>query len=185
MSSKTQVAYTDDGDWVLDAPEEKEYELLSEGLHNVICVEVVPPTLRTDFHGNPSAQTRLVFAAEETTTDGKQKTVSSKWMPVKTHPKSNFGKTLREWLEADFPSDDDIANKRFRMQAALEGRPARVMVEHHKDNEGRTWARILKVKPGTVKFDLDGSYVRTTEREGAVAPVDVNAALAEEEGSPF
>lgn len=185
MPSKTQVVYTEDNDWTLDAPEKGEFEALPEGMYDAICVEVVPPTIRKDFHGNPQAQVRFVFAVSEVKTDGNQHTVSTTWLPIKTHPKSNMGKLLRSWLGAAFPSKEDLENGQFKMRAELEGRAAKLTVEHEEDKEQNVWVRIKRVKElteGTVT--PDGNYVRTTDREDAEAPVDVNKEL-EEDSEPF
>lgn len=186
MASKTQVKYVDD-DWALDAPVKKEFEALPEGMYDAVCVEVVPPTIRKDFHGNPEAQVRFVYAVSELKSDGTQHTVSTRWLPIKTHPKSNMGKLLRSWLENDFPTDEALQSGSFRMKAQLEGRQAKLMVEHEKDGDGNTWVRIMKVKgnPGG-RVQPDGHYVRTTDREDAEPVVDVNSALEEEEEeAPF
>ena len=187
MSSETQVIYkTDEDDWALDAPVKKDFEPLPEGMYDAVCVEVVPPTIRKDFHGNPQAQVRFVYASSELKSDGTQHTVSTRWLPIKTHPKSNMGKLLRSWLDTDFPSADDLANGTFRMKAELEGRAAKLMVEHEKDDDGNTWVRIMKVKVNLAAEAVvpDGSYTRTTEREDAEPVQDVNKELAED-GEPF
>lgn len=186
MSSKTQVVYTEDGnDWTLDAPVKGEFEALPENMYDAVCVEVVPPTIRLDFHKHPQAQVRFVYAVSDVKTTGEQHTVSTTWLPIKTHPKSNMGKLLRSWLGDAFPSKEDLENGKFRMKSELEGRPARITVEHEEDKEGNIWVRIKRVKllaEGTVT--PDGNYVRTTDREDAEAAVDVNKELAED-AEPF
>jgi len=186
MSSESQVIYQDD-DWALDAPAKKDFEPLPEGMYDATCVEVVPPTIREDFHKNPQAQIRLVFATGELKSDGTQHTVSTRWLAVKTHPKSNLGKLLRTWLGDSFPSADALKDNTFKMKAELEGRLAKLTIEHETDKEDQVWVRIMRVKEnadGEVVVP-DGNYVRTTDREDADSVVDVNKELATEGEAPF
>lgn len=177
--SESGIVYTDDGDFGLEL-EEKEFTPCPEGLLNAVCVEVVPPTLRQGFNGEPQAQIRLVFQTDQMKDDGTPHYLSTRWMTIKMGEKANLGKLLRDWLGEDFPSPQERKSG-WKLKANLEGRSAYLTVEHEEDKEGRTWARIKRVRPGKVEVARAEGYVRTTEREDAEPVADVN----EELGSPF
>lgn len=179
--SESGIVYTDDGDFGLDV-EETTFTPCPEGMLNAVCVEVVPPTLRKGFDGSPQAQIRLVFETDQKRDDGSPHYLSTRWMTIKLGDKANLGKLLREWLGDDFPTVEARKSGQWKLKANLEGRSAYLTVEHEEDNEGRTWARIKRVRAGKVEMAPSAGYVRTTDREDAEAPVNVNEEL---EGTPF
>ena len=142
------------------------WELIPEVMCNAVCVEVLLARMRNTFQEDQKLQTRFIFETDQLKKDGSNHEISTRWLTVSTHEKSNMGKFLRQWLGEDFPSAEELKAGTYKPREHLPGRTARITVLHEPDRKDPAviWARIAACKPGTEPMVPSGQHVMEEDK---------------------
>ena len=94
-------------------------------------------TVETRF-GNKE-QVRLEW---EVSVDGETFMVKGRYTRT-LHPKGNLSRDLTSWIGRD-------PRPSFELETMI-GKPAMLLIVHHQDDQGQTWARVQSVLPSDVQ----------------------------------
>ena len=148
-----------------------ERQLVTEGDHPAVCVDVVDQGLQETKYG-PKHRVQFIYATDETLTGGEYDGQPALMFATFTNTSSSQG-NLRPFLEAwsgEDMSDDEIEQLE---RDDLIGQPATLSVKHGEDGQGNTYANIDVIAPGTDEDPLPAWM--TEALEGYKRPEKVEA----------
>ena len=124
-----------------------ERQLVTEGDHPAVCVDVVDQGLQETRYG-PKHRVQFIFATDETLRGGEYDGQPALMFATFTNTSSAQG-ALRPFVEAwsgEAMTDDEIEKLE---RDDLIGQPATLTVKHGDDANGNTYANIDRIAPGT------------------------------------
>ena len=144
--------------------EKREYESLSEGVHQAVVADVIDEGVKETAWG-PKQRFRVVFMSDEADSNGYTKTVSiflktkpaEAGKPLTFHTKSNAYKDLVKILGKEVPNGFDLEQ--------LIGIRKGLVIQHSEDKEGTIWANVTGyLKPQNNTVQVPDTYSRKKDR---------------------
>jgi len=161
----------------INSGEKREFEALSEGLHQGIIADVIDEGIKESQWG-PKRRFKVVFMTDEADSNGYTKTVATflktkppeAGKPLTFHVKSNAYKELVKILGKDVPNGFDLEQ--------LIGIRKGLIIQHSEDAQGTVWANIVGyMKPTSNTVQVPESYTRKKDRpQSQFTPNPVKAA---------
>lgn len=144
--------------------EKREYESLSEGVHQAVIADVIDEGVKETAWG-PKQRFRVVFMSDEADSNGYTKTASiflktkpaEAGRPLTFHTKSNAYKDLVKILGKEVPNGFDLEQ--------LIGVRKGLVIQHSEDKEGNIWANVTGyLKPQNNNVAIPDTYTRKKDR---------------------
>lgn len=138
----------------------KTFKPAPEGLHDGICVDVVPLGLCPTPWGEKE-KIRIVFElVESLMEDGRPFIVSNRYSPS-LDDRSTLRKHLQTWRGKKFTEEE---LRGFDLEKLI-GVCCKIMVQHSTNASGKTYANVEMILKATKKVEASGKYTRVKDRD--------------------